>query len=73
MAEPTNEPASARRRPAPGAPLEYRSPGPEPRSQWLTDDQVYGACLVYALLVLAAGASAIGLVAWLVWTALGWL
>jgi len=48
------------------APLNYRAGGPVSKSQWWTDDQAYGACLVYALLGLTALASLVGAIVWLV-------
>ena len=68
MSEPTNDPPTP---PDPQGTLNYRGPGPEPKSQWLTDDQAYGACLVYALLVLTAGGAVIGVVGWIVWMLFG--
>ena len=46
-----------------GAPLEYRTPGAEPKSQWITDDQPGHFWLVGCLLVLTA----LGAVAGAVW------
>ena len=39
--------------PQPAAPLDYRPPVPEPKSQWLTDEQPGGGWLVFGLLGLA--------------------
>lgn len=51
--------------------LEYRPGGPESNSQWWTDDEAYGKCLVLGLLVLTAAGAVIGCVGWIVWTFLG--
>ena len=51
--------------PPPGhrQPLEYRTPGAEPRSQWITDDQPGHFWLVGCLLVLT-GVGAVGGAVW---------
>ena len=53
--------------PEPAAPLEYRTPGPEPKSQWVTDEHPGSNWLVGCLLVLTAvgtvGSAVLG-VAW---------
>lgn len=56
-----------------GAPLPYRTPGPEPKSQWLTDDQACGTSLIYALLLLTTGGAVLGLTGWVVWTLIGFV
>jgi hypothetical protein len=43
----------------PATPLEYRPPGGEPKSQWVTDDQPGGGWLVAGLLVVS-GVVAVG-------------
>ena len=53
-------------------PIDYRAGGPTSKSQWWTDDQAYGACLVYGLLGLTALAAVGGGVFWLVMHFFGW-
>jgi hypothetical protein len=49
------------------ATLDYQYPGTKPAgSQWATDDQAYGGCMVYALLVLTVIGAVIGGVWWLI-------
>ena len=57
----TDEPSSL----PPPPPLDYRPPGPEPRSQWWTDDGRGGPWVVGCLLALTAGGTVIGVVLWL--------
>ena len=52
--------------PSQPGPLDYQFPQTKPAgSQWWTDDQALGGCLVYALLALTA----IGTILGLVWAA----
>jgi len=45
---------------------------PASKSQWWTDDQAYGACLVYGLLGLTVLAAVVGGLFWLVTHLFGW-
>jgi hypothetical protein len=46
--------------------LDYSPPGPPAKSQWWTDEDAYGAAIVYGLLALMALGAALGGVWWLV-------
>ena len=47
--------------------LDYQFPATKRAgSQWATDDQAYGGCMVYALLVLTGIGAVIGLIWWLI-------
>ena len=48
-------------------PIEYQYPGTRPAgSQWATDDQAYGGCMIYALLVLTAIGAVAGAIWWVI-------
>jgi hypothetical protein len=52
--------------------VEYRAPGAaDPRSQWYTDEQAYGAAMIYALVGLMILGSLVGGIWWLVSTGAG--
>jgi hypothetical protein len=51
--------------------LAYRPPGPEPRSQWWTDEDAYAGCMIYGLMGLTVLGAVIGGVWWLVSSILG--
>ena len=53
-------------------PVDYRQPGTQAGSQWLTDDAAFGGCLVCALLGLTALGAAGGCIGGLAWMLLGW-
>ena len=55
----------------PPQPIDYRPGGPPAKSQWMTDDEAYGGCLVYGLLGLTAVGAVAGVVGWLIWMLLG--
>ena len=46
--------------------MPYRPPGPEPRSQWWTDQGAYSAAIIYGLMGLMVLGSVIGGVWWVV-------
>lgn len=54
--------------PSPRAvPIDYQFPGTKPPgSQWATDDQAYGGCMISALLVLAFIGAVIGAIWWVI-------
>ena len=51
--------------------LGYRAPGPQPRSQWWTDEDAYAGCMIYGLLGLTVLGAVAGGVWWLISTLLG--
>src|SRR5688500_1416962 len=44
----------------------YRGPGPEPKSQWWTDDDAYAGCMIYGLMALMVLSLLAGVLWWLV-------
>ena len=53
-------------------PVDYRADGPNSKSQWWTDDQAYGACLVYGLLGFTLLGGVVGAIVWLLSHLFGW-
>src|SRR5687767_7238212 len=49
----------------------YRGPGPEPKSQWWTDDDAYAGCMIYGLMALMVLSLLAGVLWWLVSAAVG--
>jgi hypothetical protein len=57
--------------PGPAAPLEYRAPGPEPKSQWVTDEHPGSGWLVGCLLLLTGIGAVASVVLGVVWFLMG--
>lgn len=54
--------------PRPPGQVDYRHPATPPaRSQWLTDDQAFGGCLVYGLLAGSIVLAILGAIGGLIW------
>ena len=63
---PTDPPPPPPQSPYQAPTLGYRTPGPQPRSQWWTDEDAYAGCMIYGLLAVAVLGAIGGGIWWLV-------